>query len=234
MNYGQYETKTSLLYFVCPLLGLAYAAVVKFLRLIPGDTDNGWALYLAIGVGAGLMFLTFVKYSVVLRQLALPGSIVGALYVYYYKNSIAFILIAIFIAIQMLAIGLIEARSTTGKYSDFWRSFIFHPLSWGKHMNVRIFEKYDVKPTPVEAISQINKENEGDEIRNRIILPKDVSLKDLNSHKATESKEIKTIENISNEMGEKLICSKCGFKDLDFDKYWNEYVCKNCGFIFKK
>ncbi len=115
-------------------VGTVYTAIVVA-AFVTGPDDK-WLFVLFAWLAAIALYYSVDAY-ILIRQSALPAGLIIAFYNYYQEQTTEFFLVAGFIASVMITIGLVEAKVTTGKHSDFWRSFLYHPLSWEKYMGVR-------------------------------------------------------------------------------------------------
>jgi len=88
------------------------------------------------------MFALFVYHNIWFRQLSLPAALVGAIYSvlkFSGQDLVLYLYLSIFAIVIRVFIGFIEACATTRRYADFWRSFMFHPLNWGKEFGMKTF-----------------------------------------------------------------------------------------------
>lgn len=126
-----YEDLRVKLLFFSAIMGIL---AISIFGLIARGHPNLDGLMLSSVFGS-VIFASLVYHNIWFRQLSLPALLVGAIYValkfrgfdlyeYFYLTILA-------IVVRMV-IALVEARSTTGKYADFWRSFAFHPYDWDK------------------------------------------------------------------------------------------------------
>lgn len=106
----------------------------------PMDIRGGLFLHLFVSFFGPIFLSMFIYRNVWVRQLSLPGALVGGIYSYLKLSGqelYALLYLSSLIAITMVVIGIIEARATTGKVSDLWRSFLLHPLRWAEEFAIK-------------------------------------------------------------------------------------------------
>lgn len=105
--------------------------------MVAGDEPLVHILFSAIGAG---LFSLLVDHSILVRQSALPAAVLFGIYSCLKVQGLdrySFVNLCVLAVIAMMVIGFTEAMATTGQASDFWRSFFFHPLGWGRHYSIR-------------------------------------------------------------------------------------------------
>lgn len=119
---------------------LGAIAIPLFGPIARGGPADWGIIHLLISALGPLMFALLVYHNIWFRQLSLPGALVGAIYsAVKFRGSdlYLYLYLSILAIVIRIVIGLVEARATTGRYTDFWRSFIFHPLNWGKEFGMK-------------------------------------------------------------------------------------------------
>ena len=104
--------------------------------LLFGPMIGDWLVHLIFCVLGTMMFSLFVYHSIWVRQLSLPAMIVVIIYSLFSfqgDDLYQYLKLCSLGILTMIVIGFVEARTTTGMYRDYWRSFFFHPLGWSKH-----------------------------------------------------------------------------------------------------
>ena len=116
------------------------AATFLIFGSVVSEGPDSWVVHLLLSSIGPLGLSLFVFHNILVRQLALPAAFVGAVYSFskfhgierYFSINLCGLAV-----VTMIVIGLVEARATTGQLSDFWRSFVFHPLDWTTYFHIR-------------------------------------------------------------------------------------------------
>jgi hypothetical protein len=115
-----------------------------------GGSSYQWVGHLFISAFVlPLCIPIFVLSNIWTRQLSLPAALIVIVYALLEIRGSAFyvvIYLAIIAVIIRIIIGLIEAHVATGRYTDFWRSFVFNPLDWGHYFGIRTIWDDDGPP----------------------------------------------------------------------------------------
>ena len=124
------------------IAGALYGVVtlLVFGPIAKGAPEDWGFLHLLISAGGPFALSLGVYHSILVRQLAPPGAIGGAIYLYLgYSGPDLYLFFNLcgLTVVTLLIIGLTESHMTTGKISDFWRSYLYHPLGWTKHFNIK-------------------------------------------------------------------------------------------------
>lgn len=124
------------------LVGILYGFGTLFMfgPVVSETTKSPRLIHILISTIPVLIFTYVVFESILVRQLAVPGAIFAAIYSFsnYVGNERYSMLYTCgLVVVTMIAIGFTEARATTGQFSDFWRSLVYHPLGWSKHFDIR-------------------------------------------------------------------------------------------------
>jgi hypothetical protein len=141
INYWSESLRTRL-EFSSAIAGTVYGVItlLMFGPMISGGSEDWGIVHLFFSILGPLIFSLFVYHSILFRQLALPGAIVGIIYsCLHFQGKDLYLYLNLFclVVFIMIVIGIIEARATTGKYPDFWRSYLFHPLGWATHFKIK-------------------------------------------------------------------------------------------------
>jgi hypothetical protein len=140
INDWSEKLRTKVMFFGF-ISGLVYGAIIMLFGYV--EDLNGFGVFMS-GMAAGILALV-AYHSILVRQLVIPAAIIGAIYTYFnYQQDPdlhTYFYVCGLSGFAMLTVGLAEARATTGNYLDFWRSFLFHPLGWTKHMGINTLLK---------------------------------------------------------------------------------------------
>lgn len=119
------------------VVGLIYGVVILLIfgPMAKMATKDWGVVHLLACIFFPALVTTAVYHNIWIRQLLLPAALVGAIYSYLkfhgsdLKISLTLCVLAV---VTMIWMGIVEARTVTGKMSDFWRSFLFHPTRWAE------------------------------------------------------------------------------------------------------
>lgn len=122
--------------------GLIYgiATLLIFGPIASGSGGDAKVVHMLPAFFGSAMLSMFVFHSILVRQLALPAAVIGGIYsLINYRGLDLYrgLYVCGLAVVVLVAMALIEARTTTGRLSDFWRSFLFHPLGWSKHFHIQ-------------------------------------------------------------------------------------------------
>jgi hypothetical protein len=125
-------------FFTTAAAGALGGAIIGVVQGPSPELTSWYGLAPASGVFAAVLWF-FVQTSIWIRQLAVPGSIAVALYLFFNDGAEDALRVLAIVLPGMLVIGLTESRIVTGRTSDWWRSLCFHPLGWDRHFGIKTF-----------------------------------------------------------------------------------------------
>lgn len=94
------------------------------MRLAP---DEWFAYAILFSVVGGGFPLALARMFPFFRALIIPGALAFAIIVYHKDGITVGFQFLPLMTVSMIILGLAEARVTTGRYSDFWRSLLVKP-----------------------------------------------------------------------------------------------------------